>query len=318
MQGILNFIKNWVLIICLLIGCLGHEFFIGYADKTMYLIFVMLFFTFCRIDPSQLKFRRVHAVFLVIQVLGSAFLYYLLYYMGQREIAESAMMCLLAPTAAASAVVTLKLGGDGASNTTYVLLSSLAVALLVPLWFPLIHPQGAGLPFWWACWGILKKVLPVLVGPFLLAMLVKRYLPRFHDCVASWHEVSFYLWAGCLVFAAAQMVDAIEKSHFGWGLTLLLALISALLCVGQFYWGKRLGRHYGDPISGGQSLGQKNIILAIWIASMFLSDGPDDTPMAIVGLGTYIIWQNLINSWQLYRKRLRDAGGHLPHTEMIP
>lgn len=318
MHGILNFIKNWVLIICLMIGCLGHEFFIDYADKTMYLIFVMLFFTFCRIDPSQLRFRKVHAIFLAIQIVGSVFLYYVLSYLGHKEIAESTMMCLLAPTAAASAVVTMKLGGDGASNTTYVLLSSLAVAILVPIWFPLIHPQGEGLSFWWACWGILRKVLPVLVGPFLLAMLVKRFSPVFHAKISRWHEVSFYLWAICLVFAAAQMVVAIEKSHFGMSLTVLLALISALLCGLQFFLGKRLGKHYGDSISGGQSLGQKNIILAIWIASMFLSDGNGDTPMAIVGLGTYIIWQNLVNSWQLYRKRVKDAGGQLSHTEMIP
>lgn len=318
MHGILNFIKNWVLIICLMIGCLGHEFFIDYADKTMYLIFVMLFFTFCRIDPSQLRFRRVHAVFLTIQFAGSVLLYYVLSYLGHKEIAESTMMCLLAPTAAASAVVTMKLGGDGASNTTYVLISSLMVAVLVPLWFPLIHPQGEEIPFWEACWNILKRVLPVLVGPFLLAMLLKRILPRVHDRVARWHEVSFYLWAACLVFAASQMVVAIEESHFGQWLTAILALISAILCVLQFYLGKRLGRHYGDSISGGQSLGQKNIILAIWIASMFLSDGEGDTPMAIVGLGTYIIWQNLINSWQLYRKRLQESEQQLNHTEMIP
>lgn len=318
MRGIVNFIKNWVLIIALMIGCLGHEFFIVYADKTMYLIFVMLFFTFCRIDPSQLKFRRVHAVFLAIQILGAAILYYSFACLGRNDLAESAMMCLLAPTAAASAVVTMKLEGDAASNTTYVLLSSLAVSLLVPLWFPLINPSMHEVPFWTACWGILRKVMPVLVGPFLLAMLLKVLAVKVHDRLAKWHEVSFYLWAFCLVFAAAQMIDAIERSHAGLWLTLALALMSAALCGLQFFLGKKMGKHYGDSISGGQSLGQKNIILAIWIATMFLSRSSGDTPMAIVGLGTYIIWQNIVNSWQLYRKRLgpKEHEGH--HMEMIP
>lgn len=318
MRGILNFIKNWVLILALLAGCLGHEYLIAYADKTMYLIFVMLFFTFCRIDPSQLRFRKVHGIFLAIQVLGAAALYYGFSCFGKWELAESAMMCVLAPTAAASAVVTMKLGGDGASNTTYVLISSLTVSLLVPLWFPFLNPAMGELPFWTACWGILRRVMPVLVGPFLLAILLKHTAVSVHDRLASWHEVSFYLWAFCLVFASAQMVDAIERSRAGLQLTLLLALLSAVLCGLQFFWGKRLGRRYGDSVSGGQSLGQKNVILAIWVATMFLSRSEGDTPMAVVGLGTYIIWQNIVNSWQLYRKRMRENAAWSDHHEMVP
>ncbi|MCM1042153.1 MAG: transporter [Bacteroides sp.] len=308
LNGILRFVKNWALLLALLIGCLGHSFFIAYADKTVYLIFAMLLFTFCRIDPSQLRFRKVHLVFLSIQLFGSMGLYYLFNAFGWNNLAESSMMCILTPTAAASAVVTMKLGGDGASNTTYVLLSSLLISFVAPLWFPFLHESAGGIPFWVACWGILKRVLPLLAGPFLLAMLLKYAAPRVHDSFARWHEVSFYLWASCLVFAAAQMADAILRSHVG-GLTLfMLAAGSAVLCGLMFFLGKRLGRHYGDSISGGQSLGQKNMVLGIWVAGMFLTPASGATPLAIVGMGTYIIWQNIINSCQLYLKRRQDSG----------
>ena len=318
MNGIVNFIKNWALIIALLIGCLGSKFFVQYADKTVYLIFVMLLFTFCRIDPSQIRFRKVHAVFLLIQLGGAAGMYYALTALGSRDLAETAMLCFLTPTAAASAVVTMKLGGDGASNTTYVLLSSLMVAVVVPLWFPLIHEPSQVVPFWQAFWSILKQVLPLLAGPFLLAMLLKYALRKVHDALARWHEVSFYLWAACLIFAAAQMMDAIDKSHAGAMTMVSLALASLIICALQFFLGKRLGRHYGDSISGGQSLGQKNIILGIWIAAMFLVPEHGETPLAIMGLGTYIIWQNIINSWQLYRKRVKDLGEKAHHAELVP
>ncbi len=318
MNGIVNFIKNWALIIALLIGSVGNKFFVQYADKTVYLIFVMLLFTFCRIDPSQLRFRKVHALFLLIQVGGAVAMYYALSASGWNDMAESCMLCFLCPTAAASAVVTMKLGGDGASNTTYVLLSSLMVAFVVPLWFPLIHEPTREIPFWQAFWSILKRVLPLLAGPFLLAMLLKYAVRKVHDAFARWHEVSFYLWASCLVFAAAQMVDAMNHSRAGLGMMAVLALGSLAICSLQFFLGKRLGGHYGDRISGGQSLGQKNIILGIWIAGMFLMPVSGETPLAIVGLGTYIIWQNIINSWQLYRKRLRDSGGAARHPELLP
>ena len=65
-------------------------------------------------------------------------------------------------------------------------------------------------------------------------------------------------------------------------------------------------------------MGQKNIILGIWIAGMFLMPSTGETPLAIVGLGTYIIWQNIINSWQLYRKRMRDLGEKVHHAELVP
>ena len=190
MRGILNFLKNWVLIIALLVGCLAHNVLIGYADKTMYLIFGMLFFTFCRIHPSQLKLHRVHGLFLAVQILGAAISYYILKFCGAEMVAESVMICILAPTAAASVVVTMKLGGDPASNATYVLLSNIAVSLVVPLWFPFINPAMAEMSFWVACWSILKKVMPLLLGPFVLAMLLKWLLPKAHAKAASVTAIS--------------------------------------------------------------------------------------------------------------------------------
>lgn len=316
MRGILNFLKNWVLIIALLVGCLAHNALIAYADKTMYLIFGMLFFTFCRIDPSQLKLRRVHWIFLSIQILGAALSYYILKLCGAETVAESVMICILTPTAAASVVVTMKLGGDMASNATYVLLSSIAVSLVVPLWFPFINPAMEDISFWVACWSILKKVMPLLLGPFVLAMALKWLLPKVHDKAASWHEVSFYLWALCLVFSAAQMVDAIDRSEVSWLISVLLVVCGVVICLAQFALGHRLGGRYGDRVGGGQSLGQKNIVLAIWISYMFLSRTAGETPLVVVALGAYIITQNMVNSWQLYRMRVKTEAHEA--TEMVP
>ena len=50
-------------------------------------------------------------------------------------------------------------------------------------------------------------------------------------------------------------------------------------------------------ISGGQALGQKNTILAIWMAHTYLN------PLSSVAPGSYVLWQNIINSWQLWKKR---------------
>jgi BASS family bile acid:Na+ symporter len=47
-------------------------------------------------------------------------------------------------------------------------------------------------------------------------------------------------------------------------------------------------------ISASQSLGQKNTVLAIWIATTYLN------PIVSVAPAAYILWHNSINSIQLY------------------
>ncbi|KAA6308376.1 hypothetical protein EZS27_039945, partial [termite gut metagenome] len=63
-----------------------------------------------------------------------------------------------------------------------------------------------------------------------------------------------------------------------------------------FFTGKTLGSNYNDRIISGQALGQKNTILAIWMAHTYLN------PLAAVGPGFYVLWQNVINSWQLWMR----------------
>lgn len=67
------------------------------------------------------------------------------------------------------------------------------------------------------------------------------------------------------------------------------------MLAGQFYFGRRIGRRYGDTITAGQSLGQKNTVLAIWMGYTFF------TPVTAIAGGFYSIWHNLVNSYQLYR-----------------
>ena len=85
------------------------------------LIFAMLFLTFCRIEPKDLKPHRWHWWLLLIQgglFTGLGLLAcWLLHAIpgeghGKTVLIESAMLCLICPTATAAAVVTRKLGGD--------------------------------------------------------------------------------------------------------------------------------------------------------------------------------------------------------------
>ena len=145
------------------------------------LIFAMLFLTFCRIEPKDLKPHRWHWRLLLIQggfFAGFGFLaIWLLKRLGMEShgyvvMIESAMLCLICPTATAAAVVTRKLGGDIAGITTYTVLINLLTAFLVPLIVPLIHPVD-GMDFWNAFLMIVAKIFPLLILPCLAAWMVR-------------------------------------------------------------------------------------------------------------------------------------------------
>jgi BASS family bile acid:Na+ symporter len=59
--------------------------------------------------------------------------------------------------------------------------------------------------------------------------------------------------------------------------------------------GHSLGQALGDVVAGGQSVGQKNTILAIWMSLNFLN------PIASIAPTAYIVWQNFVNSYQIYK-----------------
>lgn len=281
------------------------------------LIFSMLFLTFCRIEPKDLKPHRWHWWLLLIQGGSFALLglcaYGLMKWLpegshGWIVLIESAMLCLICPTATAAAVVTRKLGGDVAGITTYTVLINLVAAVLVPLVVPLIQPVE-GVTFWMAFSMIVAKIFPLLILPCLFAWMVRYMAPEMHRKLLEFPDLAFYLWSVALTLAIAVTVRSIVHSSLGISLLLAMAGISLVCCILQFSLGRYVGSHYRPrrathsqqrgtemrKVTAGQSLGQKNTVFAIWLGYTFMT--PET---AIVG-GLYSIWHNLYNSWQLYK-----------------
>ncbi len=295
------------------------------------LIFTMLFLTFCRIEPKDLKPHRWHWWLLLIQgglftLLGLLAAGILRWMPGDTHdsvvLIESAMLCFICPTATAAAVVTRKLGGDVAGITTYTVLINMVTALIVPLIVPMIQPI-AGFTFWQAFSMIVARIFPLLILPCLAAWLVRYLFPDLHRSRLGFADRAFYIWAVALTLAIAVTTRSIVQSDMNTGILLLMSLISLVCCVFQFAMGRYIGNRYRPrrfprspivrdaesdggksalergreirKITAGQSLGQKNTVFAIWMGYTFMT--PET---AIVG-GLYSIWHNLYNSWQLYR-----------------
>ena len=275
------------------------------------LIFAMLFLTFCRIEPHELRPHKWHWWLLLIQggaftLFGLAIVLVSRCFQGElseyKVLMESAMLCLICPTATAAAVVTRKLGGDIPGITTYTILINILTAILVPAIVPLIQPMG-DMTFWDAFCKILAKVFPLLIMPCLAAWLVRYLFPALHRAILSKPDLAFNIWAVSLSLAIAVTVKAIVHSTMSVYLMLLIALVSLVCCALQFALGHKVGSLYGhlpghqdERITAGQALGQKNTVFAIWMGYTFM------TPETSIVGGIYSIWHNLYNTWQLRRQ----------------
>ena len=312
----LKFLRDWALIIGMIVG--ASCYLIYHSIPALHpagpvleqivrelqpsLLFVMLFLSFCKIEPHQMRPHRWMGWLLLVQCglfVGLSLLLYFCPELPLRHGVEAAMLCLICPTATACAVVTGKLGGNMAGVVTYTVLINLAVSVLVPLMVPLIHPV-AGLTFYEAFAKILAKVFPLLILPCLAAWLVRYLLPKFHAWLLRFPNLSFYIWAFSLTLAILMSTRAIVQNGAGAAVLWEIGVASLLTCILQFWLGRRIGRRYKCPISAGQALGQKNTVFSIWMGYTFL------TPVVSVAGGFYSIWHNVYNTYQMYRKR-KDA-----------
>ena len=327
MSKLAKILNDYTLPIAMLIGVVGYKWFVHLSALLPPLIFFMLFFTFCKINPLDLRLHRWHFIVLAIQLALTVLSYFLLLPIDAL-LAQGVMLCFIMPAATAGPIIAGKLGGSIQSLTSFTMLSNFATAIIVPMFFPIVNP-AADLSFRQACWLILQKVAPLLIGPFLLAWLLrlaydayqkKHNSPKRFQLSRSWASVPFYLWAVSLVVLMAQITMFLLTEEYDTKIVLLLTVCALAACLLQFMIGKKVGEHFpsyphGEDyhdvlvselaatddmrlvtrISAGQAFGQKNTTLGIWMAYAYLN------PLSSVGAAAYIVWQNLFNSYQLAR-----------------
>lgn len=316
-----NFFKDWMLMIGMVVGAglylIYHDIpalhpagpvLLSIAQWVQpVLLFIMLFLSFCKIEPSQMRPHKWMGWLLLVQtgtfLAIAATIIFSLHSDGAlarrilewRLPLEALMLCMICPTATACSVVTGKLGGNMAGVITYTVLINIVVAVAVPLVIPLMYPEGY--TFFNSFARIISKTFPLLIMPCMCAWIVRYLAPKLHRRLVSHADLAFYIWSFSLTLAVLMSTRAIVSNEDSGRLMLRIALISLLSCIFQFSVGKAIGSKYNCRISSGQALGQKNTVLCIWMGYTFMD------PIVSVTGGFYSIWHNVFNSWQLYRRR---------------
>ena len=311
-MSIMAFVKKWTLPCALALGAVVYLVFsnvpilvpVGNAvgpympGVLPYVIFAMLYVTFCKIRIDNLRPCTWHFILQGIRTLLSGLLVVAIAFTHDYQaklLLEGAFICVICPTAAAAPVITEKLGGSIESLTVYTLIANVVTSIIIPLFFPMVE-RGADITFAFAFLMILKRVVTVLLLPLCLALLTRRYLPKVAARIKEMKNLAFYMWAFNLsILMGLTLHNILVASVSGWTLFLLL-VIPLVVTLAQFSIGKYVGSFYGQSISAGQALGQKNTMVGIWLTITFLN------PTAAVAPCAYVIWQNMVNSWQLWYK----------------
>lgn len=256
-----------------------------------YNLMVMLFFTFITVNFNPQLLRRDHFKVLVANIL-LPILIFLLWRIWDPATAVALLVIGLAPTAAGAPVITTFLRGRVDHVTVSILLLSPAMALLIPLFLPMLLSSDIGEI---EVLDILIPVFMVVFVPLASSFFIKKVLPSAVPYITKAAKVNFYLFLFNVFIASAKATDFIRNDEqASWIVILSIGFGVTILGLILFQFGERLGA--ADlKLENSMSLGRKNTMFALWLALTFVG------PLAALGPMLYILFQNVYHSIAMYK-----------------
>ena len=307
-------LKSSMLPIAMIGGAVFYKW-MGYLSFiSPYLLFLMLFITYCKLNFRDIKPTRGHLLLLGVQSVLAAAAYFLLLPVNGLA-AEGVFICIFMPTATAAPVITAMLGGSISFVATYALLCNVVVAVIGPVILAAIGDNGQ-MTLMQSSLLILSKVFPLLILPLALAFILKFTVPSVHRKIMGMQQLSFYIWAIALFIIVGNCVSFVINHWDDSQIPAILIMVvgSFAACVLQFVIGRRVGcrlmsflekggfipgisKNDDLRVSCAQSLMQKNTVLGVWLAMSYMA------PIASVAPAAYIAWHNIVNSWQIWKRQ---------------
>jgi len=288
--------KGLALLLTMLIGALFPSAHI-FSILIQYLLMVMLFFAFLDIEFKPGRFQK-SVIWVLFANTAVAFSCYLILASFDLNLALSAFMTAIAPTAIAAPVIIGFIQREVEYVVAAVLITNVSSAVIVPLALPSL--LGAEIQI--SIWEVLHPVLVVMFVPLILAKLTSRVSAKTQMTIRKGKALSFPIWLANLFIISANASNFLRNENSNSTFTLItIALISLVICIFNFGLGALLGgrRHWQEA---SQSLGQKNLSFVIWIALTFIN------PLVAMGPMFYIVYHHLYNSWSIYQfERRRSA-----------
>jgi BASS family bile acid:Na+ symporter len=255
-----------------------------------YLLMAMLFLAFLDLEFKPGSFQK-GVIWVVAANIAVAFSAYWILRPLNLNLAITAFITGIAPTAIAAPVIIGFLQGQVEFVVGAVLLGNITMSLVLPVALPFVVGDVVKV----SIWQVLRPVLVTMFVPFLMARAAHLLPQNVQSAVRRGKAFSFALWLTALLISTAKASDFLRNDVSASASAVLpIAAISLILCIINFSLGAVLGGERFRQESS-QSLGQKNNAFVIWVALTFIN------PLAAMGPTFYILYHNLYNSWQIYR-----------------
>lgn len=292
--------KDYALLWSMVVGVFLSPWAYRLAFLLPYIMFIMLSLSYTRIAPSDVKMSRVHIVLFVIQWVFGIGAYFLLRTWDE-ILAQGLALIILTPTAVSASVITAMMGGSMGFIIASLIIGNVTMSLLAPPLLSSLYPD-TGLGYLATVMQILSKVSLLLIMPIVLIWGLRYRKPRIHDALSKRAGWTFYFWCFSLVIITSNTIRFFkEHQELDLRYGTIIALSVFVVCLLLFVIGRKTGKVMGIlAVNSGQALGQKNTVLAIWMALTFMN------PVVSVIPSFYVIWQNVVNAIQLAHYR-RDT-----------
>ena len=257
-----------------------------------WILLFMLFLAFLEVDPRTARPVRAHLKLLLVWPFFAGLGWLILRPFGEQA-ALAGFLVGATPTATAAPVVTGLLGGQVGFVTVSVLGSNLIAAFALPAALAMLPGTHAAAPGT----SVLLDTLVLIGAPLGFAQGIRFVSPEITRALQRLRGASFPLWVVALALIAAR-TSRFLLDHPEVPRSQVLAIFagSGVLCAAHFLAGRLAGRP-DLSLEAGQSIGQKNTMLTLWLGLAAVG------PVAALGPASYVLWHNLWNGFQLSRKQ---------------
>lgn len=282
--------KTLLLIATISIG-IFFPFAHSYSFMIKYLLMIMLFFSFLKMDVKRQHLTKSHFYILAINIVVPLLAYFLIKPFNL-SLAQVVFITAIAPTAIASPIIINLLNKNIEFTVISILVTNFSVAFLLPFLIPTLLNSESTVTII----DVLIPVATIFLVPYALSQIVKVYIPKVRPKLVMFNKYLFYVLVININLGTSKASNYIrQEMSFSDPIIYQIALASLVFCALYFFLG-RLVTQKEFKIEGGQSLGQKNNGFTLWIALTFIS------PLAVLGPVFYILFQNIYISWQLHHQ----------------
>lgn len=280
-----NIVLSLLIFLGLLLGFSFPEAGLNLGPFLPYFLMALMFFVFLKLNTDD--FRKIKLKTILVGLFFIIVLMPVLSIAGNLLspiVFAGTLLAFSCPSAASSAFFSNAFGGSSSLAVTLTTISGLASIVLLPI----IMLLGVGTSVTFDPMSILTSLVQIILVPFLIAFLFKRYSKRLsmkllkHERRISYVIIVFILWGGVSTGAGYVQGNLYEFLQVNVLITILLAIAMSI----SYSIGRIFGRE--TAMTFGITTSMKNGILALVVGAVAFG------PQIVITLIANLIGQNII------------------------